>query len=75
MTDRVLIEPYAIYDDGTLYQQMGITAEALACARRKGELRFTRKGKRTFYLGRWLLDWFQADGRKEVAGAQAETTP
>jgi hypothetical protein len=60
MIEPVSIEPDALYDDGSLRQALGLTANALANARRAGTLRFTRQGKRTLYLGRWILDWFES---------------
>jgi hypothetical protein len=66
MHEPISIKPDAVYDDGALYLSLGLTAAALAKARRSGALRFTRQGKRTLYLGQWILDWLQADDRQEV---------
>lgn len=60
MHEPVSIEPDAVYDDGALYLSLGLTPAALSKGRRDGELRFTRRGKRTLYLGQWVLDWLQA---------------
>jgi hypothetical protein len=65
MTSAVPIDPQAVYDDGALHFLLGLSSAALARARRAGELRFTRKGKRTLYLGQWVLDWINADARPE----------
>jgi hypothetical protein len=46
-----------VYDDVSLYTELGVSAQVLARARRDGELRFTRKGQRVLYLGQWVLDW------------------
>ena len=54
------IEPDAIYDDDSLYTCLRLSPQTLANARRNKTLRFTRKGKRILYLGRWVLDWFEA---------------
>jgi hypothetical protein len=35
---------------------LDIPSATLARARREGHLRYSRRGKRTFYLGRWLID-------------------
>jgi hypothetical protein len=74
MIEPVLIEPEALFDDGALRQVLGLTPATLAAARRKRLLRYTRQGNRILYLGRWLLDWLEADaepaltrGREEVA--------
>ena len=61
MQQQVSIAPDGIYDDGALYLALGLTPATLSQARRSGELRFTRKGKRTLYLGQWVLDWIKAD--------------
>ncbi len=66
MQDTFVLEPDGLYNDGSLYLALGLTPATLAHARRSGELRFTRKGKRTLYLGQWVLDWIKADSRQEV---------
>ena len=73
MHDKVSIAPDGIYDDGALHLAMGLSPATLARARRSGELRFTRKGNRTLYVGQWVLDWIKADDRPavNVAGSQA----
>ena len=75
MQEPISIKPDAVYDDGALYLSLGLTPAALAKARRGGELRFTRQGKRTLYLGQWVLDWLRhsaqaADTRQGVADAK-----
>lgn len=69
MQQEVSIAPDAVYDDGALYLALGLTPATLAQARRSGALRFSRKGKRTFYFGQWILDWLKADSGKEVPHA------
>lgn len=69
MVSTVLIEPQGIYDDGAIHLALGITSATLARARRQGTLRFARKGKRTLYLGSWIIDWIEADARPEAAHA------
>jgi hypothetical protein len=61
MTGAVHIEPEAVYDDGSLYMVLGISPSTLARARREGRLKHTRKGKRVFYLGKWVAEWLAAD--------------
>jgi hypothetical protein len=58
--EPVRIEPESLYDDGALHIALGLTAAALASARRAGTLRYTRQGKRTLYLGRWILEWLES---------------
>jgi hypothetical protein len=70
MQEKVSIAPDGIYDDGALHLALGLTPATLAQARRSGELRFTRKGKRTLYLGQWVLDWIKADSRQGVGRAE-----
>ena len=59
MATEFQIDPQAVYDDGALVLALNMTFSTLARARQTGTLRFTRKGKRTFYLGRWVLDWLE----------------
>ena len=54
------LDPRGVYDDGTLHVYLGLSPASLADARRRGELRHTRKGKRIIYLGQWILDWLEA---------------
>jgi hypothetical protein len=63
MTDPmspVRIEPDGIYDDGVLVLSLGLTHAALQRARRSGQLRHKRSGRRIHYRGQWVLDWLQA---------------
>jgi hypothetical protein len=59
MIEPVLIAPEAVYDDGTIRQTLGLTDATLAAGRRAGTLRYVRRGKRTLYLGRWILEWLE----------------
>lgn len=61
MAETFAIDPDAIYDDGTLVLALGLTFATLGRARRAGELRYTRKGKRVLYRGQWLIDWLECD--------------
>jgi hypothetical protein len=61
MLTPVPIDPAAVYDDGAVLLALGLSSATLARARREGRLRHSRKGKRTFYLGQWLIDWLAAD--------------
>jgi hypothetical protein len=71
MIEPASIDSEALYDDGSLRQAIGLTDAALANARRAGALRYTRQGKRTLYLGRWILDWLEAAAVKPSAPRQA----
>jgi hypothetical protein len=70
MVAGVQLHPHAIYDDGALYCELGLTAATLARARRSGLLRYTRQGKRVLYLGEWVLEWLgKAEAGEGVADA------
>jgi hypothetical protein len=57
MIAAVKIEPEAIFDDTALTLTFGVTPTAIAKARRNGTLRYTRKGRRVLYFGRWVIEW------------------
>jgi len=61
MTKPVLIDPEALYDDRTLRRDLGLSQSSLDKARRTGEIRFARRGKRVLYRGAWVLAWLEAD--------------
>jgi hypothetical protein len=67
MTEPVRIDPDAFYDDHSAGLKLGFQREALARARKAGELRFTKKAGRVLYRGSWLLAWLAG----EPAGALA----
>lgn len=66
MIQAVDINPDAVFDDGSLHIAMGLSPSAIARARREGHLRYRRIGKRTLYLGKWILEWL--DCPTEEAG-------
>jgi hypothetical protein len=70
MIEPVLIEPEAVYDDGSLRQALGLTDAALAAARRGGSLRFTRQGKRVLYLGKWITSWLESQAAPHPEAAR-----
>ena len=63
----IRIEPDAFYGDGDLRLLLDITSATLVRARREGRLRSVRRGKRVFYLGRWVLDWLTSDSGAEAS--------
>jgi len=67
MVTPALIEPRGIYDDGALVLALGIPSATLIRARRAGHLRYSRKGKRVFYVGQWVLDWITFEQRNGPA--------
>jgi len=72
MHEPVSIEPRQVYDDGALFVTLGLSPSTLATARRSGALRFTRRGKRTLYLGQWLLDWLESDTQQPSGKGEAD---
>lgn len=65
----LLIDPAAVYDDAAIVLHLGIPSSVLARARRSGELRFRRRGRRNYYLGRSLLDWLTGSAMTANKGA------
>jgi hypothetical protein len=61
--------PNGVYDDLSLHTALGVSLQVLANARRKGELRYARKGNRVLYLGRWVLHWLGNDGKETTLSA------
>jgi hypothetical protein len=70
------IDPRGIYDDATLGSALDLGPDVFARARKARELRFTRKGRRTLYLGEWVLAWLASEAPGGVvakgAGPRAE---
>jgi hypothetical protein len=64
MANTLLLNPNAIYDEGAVSLALDIPTSTLDRARREGLLRFARKGRRIFFRGQWLLDWFETDRSK-----------
>jgi hypothetical protein len=65
MIAGITINPDTVYDDGALYVEFGLSAAALARARRSGRLCFTRQGNRVLYLGEWVLQWLRSSGESQ----------
>ena len=61
MVEGFSIDTCAVYDDSSLQMCLGISVDSLAGARKSGDLKFSRKGRRILYLGQWILDWLEAD--------------
>lgn len=66
MVEALTINPQGIYTDSTLVLGLGLTHAALAKARRSGELRFARKGRRALYRGTWILNWLDGEKHDET---------
>jgi hypothetical protein len=63
MPDTYTIQPTGIYSTGDLCAMLDVSPDSLAAARRAGELRWTRKGRRVIYLGEWVLTWLRQEVR------------
>ena len=65
--DPIRLDPEAFYDDPALRVLLGLPSATLARARRGSELRYVRRGRRTYYRGDWVLEWLAtpADPRRE----------
>ena len=61
MIEPVVIEELAVYDNIGLEHALGVSGANLKRARTAGTLRHTIQGKRILYLGRWILDWLEAE--------------
>jgi hypothetical protein len=59
------IDPEAIYTDDLLYGELGLSRATLAEARRRGELRYVKKGKQILHFGRWVIRWLEGESGRE----------
>jgi hypothetical protein len=59
MPDTITIYPTGIYSGDDLCAMLDVSPSTLAEARRAGDLRATRKGRRWIYLGEWVLTWLR----------------
>jgi hypothetical protein len=56
----IAIQPTGIYSTDDVCAMLDASPDTLAAARRSGELRGVRKGRRIIYLGEWVLAWLRA---------------
>ncbi len=63
MPDVFSIDPDTVYTDGAIVLALGVTHSALATARRSGELRYAKSGRKIVYRGRWLLNWLEQQSK------------
>ena len=68
MVEAYPVNPTSIYDDSTIQQSLGISAESLKRARKMRKLRFAKNGHRILYLGRWLIDWLESEATDQLEG-------
>jgi hypothetical protein len=59
------VDPDTIYTDNAVALALGLNLQILGAARREGRLRFTRQGRRVLILGRWLLEWLEAEAERQ----------
>ncbi len=69
LTPVALIDPVAVYSETSVALALDITLAALRAARRRGELRYVRRGRRVLIHGRDLLDWLTPSDRRECSRA------
>jgi hypothetical protein len=67
MLQGIVIDENALFDDTALFCAFGFSEAALAKARREKKLRFTRQGRRVYYLGAWVTAWLRAAGEDQGA--------
>lgn len=74
MATTIQIDPTAVYDEGAVALALDLPLNTLLRARRSGELRFVRRGRRVFITGRHLLAWLTPDpcGAAPVASLSIE---
>ena len=75
MTETVEFHPNAVYAEGQVRLMLGLSEMSIADARRRGDLRFTRKGNRILFLGQWIIDWLNekpvSSQSQQAAGQEA----
>ncbi len=65
LTPIAQIDPAALYAEPAVALALDIPLATMRAARRRGELRFVRRGRRVLIHGRDLLHWLTpADGRE-----------
>jgi hypothetical protein len=69
MPETVTIHETSIYGTDDLCAMLDVSPQTLADARRTGDLRATRKGRRWIYLGEWVLEWLRRSPVQEATNA------
>jgi hypothetical protein len=67
------IDADGVYDDDLLFAVLGVHFRTLRQARQEKQIRFTRKGRRILYLGRWVLDWLAGSSNTQEKAAPSMT--
>jgi len=74
MATTLSIDPTTIYDEGAVSLALDIPLSTIDRARRTGRLRFARTGRRVFFLGQWLIQWFESEQGSQVTGRPGRET-
>jgi hypothetical protein len=53
----VRIDPDAVYTPGELRLLLDLPEATITRERKSGRLRSRRVGSRTFFIGRWVMEW------------------
>ena len=69
-TTPIRIDPDAYYHAGAIALTLDIPLSVLDRARRRGELRYVRRGRRIFMRGQWVLAWLTPTAESEDRHAQ-----
>ncbi len=72
-SEPITILSDAFYDDWSLSEALELPLGTIVAARRAGDLRFTRKGKRTLYKGSWVVSWL--DSSSSQTAESGKTRP
>lgn len=71
MVSAYVIPDDSIFDDEGLTKTLGIRFGSIEKARKAGELKYTRRGGRILYLGRWVKDWLTHEEQEQPIGVGA----
>jgi hypothetical protein len=61
----------SLFDDEGLTKTLGIRFGSIEKARRSGELKYTRRGGRYLYTGKWVKDWLTHEEQPQPVGVGA----
>ena len=67
MPQATQIDSESWYGEGDLTRLLELPPTTMPRCRRAGQIRFAKRGRKTFYLGQWIVDWLiGADSRKRT---------
>ena len=67
MAPPITFQLDSVYDEGCVALALDLPLVTLAHARRDGALKFVRRGRRVFILGRHILAWLDPESRGRPA--------